>query len=103
MVSADTSYSEQHRALLKRCLSIDLEVNPKSARVFAFAAVPFDQNPSIVSKNGRLEASLDQLEQALDGIEHPIGHNFLQHDMAHLVALRPRLARIMQALSIRFG
>lgn len=99
MINADTSSlpSEKHSALLKRCLSIDLEVNPKTARVFAFAAVPFDGSPSIISKGGQLETGLDRLEQILDGIEHPIGHNFLQHDMAHLVALRPRLARIMQA------
>ncbi|EBA13445.1 RecQ family ATP-dependent DNA helicase [Roseobacter sp. CCS2] len=99
MIDSDTSSSlpEKHRAFLKRCLSVDLEVNPKTARVFAFAAVPFDQSPSIVSKNEQIEAGLDRLEQAIDGIEHPIGHNFLQHDMAHLVALRPRLAQIMQA------
>ena len=99
MIDADTlpSSPERHSALLKQCLSIDLEVNPKTAQVFAFAAVPFEQSPSIVSKNGQIEAGLDRLEQAIDGIEHPIGHNFLQHDMAHFVALRPRLARIMQA------
>ena len=99
MIDSDTSSSlpEKYRAFLKRCLSVDLEVNPKTARVFAFAAVPFDQSPSIVSKDGRIEAGFDRLEQALDGIEHPIGHNLLQHDMAHLLARRPRLARTMQA------
>jgi ATP-dependent DNA helicase RecQ len=29
-----------HSEILSRCLSIDLEVDPKEARIFAFAAVP---------------------------------------------------------------
>ncbi|MEP4197334.1 MAG: RecQ family ATP-dependent DNA helicase [Aliishimia sp.] len=99
MIDLDISSSslEKHGVFLRRCLSIDLEVNPQTADVFAFAAVPFGPSPSIVSKNSQIEAGLDRVEQALDGIEHPIGHNFLHHDMAHLLAMRPRLARIMQS------
>ncbi len=78
-------------------MSIDLEVNPKTARVFAFAAVQHDGQSVTVSKEGQLEKGLDQLEEAVAGFAHPIGHNFLRHDLAHLAAVRPRLAKIMQA------
>ncbi|AML50431.1 hypothetical protein [Falsihalocynthiibacter arcticus] len=83
--------------LLEQCLSIDLEVNPKTAQVFAFAAVRHDGQVVAISKDGQLERGLDRLEKEIDGFAHPVGHNFLQHDLAHLVALRPRLAKIMQA------
>ncbi len=82
---------------LRQCLSIDLEVNPRTARIFAFAAVRHGMDGAIRAEEGQLEKGLDRLEEALDGIAHPIGHNFLRHDLAHLVAARPRLSRIMQA------
>ncbi len=86
-----------HPALLDRCLSIDLEVNPKTAEVFAFAAVRRDDTPAIRCAAGQLQPGLDRLEAALDGIAHPIGHNILQHDLPHLAALRPRLTKLVQA------
>ncbi|WP_370160560.1 RecQ family ATP-dependent DNA helicase [Limimaricola soesokkakensis] len=92
-----TSGLPRRPALLDRCLSIDLEVNPKTAEVFAFAAVRHDGRPAIRCAAGQLQAGLDRLEAALDGVIHPIGHNILQHDLPHLAALRPRLSRLMQA------
>jgi ATP-dependent DNA helicase RecQ len=89
--------SGQNQRLLDKCLSIDLEVNPKTARIFAFAAVRHSDVPSILIKDGQIENGLDQLETSLVGISHPIGHNFLQHDLAHLVAARPSLSLVMQA------
>lgn len=89
--------TNQCNDLLDRCLSIDLEVNPKTAQVFAFAAVRQNGEPVSIFKDGLLEAGLDLLEQSIDGFAHPIGHNFLQHDLAHLVAVRPRLSKMMQA------
>lgn len=91
-----TAVSDRHR-FLRQCLSIDLEVNPRTARIFAFAAVRHGMDGAIRAEEGQLEKGLDRLEEALDGIAHPIGHNFLRHDLAHLVAARPRLSRIMQA------
>ncbi len=88
---------DRHRDLLSRCLSIDLEVDPKTARVFAFAAVRHDERPAINSRSGLLELHLDQLEEAIQDVEHPIGHNFLHYDMEYLIAARPRLSRVMQA------
>ena len=46
---------------------------------------------------GQLEDGLDRLESALGGLAHPIGHNILQHDLAHLAALRPRLTKLVEA------
>lgn len=86
-----------HRSLLDRCLSIDLEVNPRTAETFAFAAVRHGAEAAFHCRDGHLHEGLDRLEAALDGVEHPIGHNFLRHDLAHLVANRSRLLRIMQA------
>ena len=90
------SMNGRHTELLSRCLSIDLEVDPKTARIFALAAVWNDDRPALKSGNGLLDGHIDQLEEAVAGIAHPIGHNFLQHDMEHLIAARPRLARIIQ-------
>ncbi|MFG5382813.1 RecQ family ATP-dependent DNA helicase [Yoonia sp. R2-816] len=87
----------RHTEFLSGCLSIDLEVDPRNAKVFAFAAVRNDDQPALNSGTGSLEQNLDRLEDAIADIAHPIGHNFLHHDMEHLIAARPRLAQIMQA------
>ncbi len=87
----------RHNELLSKCLSINLEVDPKTAKVFAFAAVRNDEQPALKSKSSTLEKNLDRLEKAIAGVLHPIGHNFLHHDMEHLIAARPRLTQIMQA------
>jgi ATP-dependent DNA helicase RecQ len=47
---------------LSRCVSIDLEVNPKTAQVFAFAAVRSGIGAGLVHKGGPLDAGLDRLE-----------------------------------------
>ena len=87
----------RHTEFLSGCLSIDLEVNPKTAKVFAFAAVRNNDSIALETGSSSLEDSLDRLEDAIADIAHPIGHNFLQHDMEHLIAARPRLAQIIQA------
>jgi ATP-dependent DNA helicase RecQ len=78
---------------LSRCVSVDLEVDPKSARLFAFAAVRGDQ--AMVHRTGpwaSLEIGLNRLEALCDGASHLVGHNILRHDLPHLVANRARLA-----------
>ncbi|MFA3919126.1 RecQ family ATP-dependent DNA helicase [Ruegeria hyattellae] len=87
----------RHTELLSNCLSIDLEVDPKTAKVFAFAAVRNDEQPALKSESSALEQDLDRLEKAIAGAPHPIGHNFLHHDMEHLIAARPRLTQMMRA------
>jgi ATP-dependent DNA helicase RecQ len=75
---------------LSRCVSVDLEVDPASARLFAFAAVRDEE--SVVHKGGALEPALDRLEVFCAGAAHLVGHNILRHDLPHLVANRARLA-----------
>lgn len=83
--------------LLERCLSVDLEVNPKTAEIFDLAAVRHGNGPAVVAPKGELKKALDQLEKALDKTPHVIGHNILRHDIEHLLAARPRLAAKMTA------
>lgn len=77
-------------SFLSRCISVDLEVDPKSARLFAFAAVRGER--AVVHKGAALEPALDRLEALCDGAAHLVGHNILRHDLPHLVANRARLA-----------
>ncbi len=42
-------------------------------------------------------AALDRLEAYLDDTTHLIGHNILRHDLPHLMAMRPRLAKLAEA------
>jgi ATP-dependent DNA helicase RecQ len=79
---------------LSRCVSIDLEVDPKTARVFAFAAVRAGEGPALVCKSGPLDAGLDRLEAFCQGADHLIGHNILRHDLPYLVANRAQLAAL---------
>ncbi|WP_055087021.1 RecQ family ATP-dependent DNA helicase [Jannaschia donghaensis] len=83
--------------LLNCCLSVDLEVNPQTAKVFAFAAVSAGATPEVVSSGTDMAADLDRLERQLVDYKHLLGHNVLRHDLEHLVAARPRLAEIIEA------
>ena len=80
---------------LSRCVSLDLEVNPKSAQLFAFAAVRGAQ--VLLHKGSLLNAALDRLEAFCEGSAHLIGHNILRHDLPHLVANRARLSALAAA------
>ncbi|UYQ70844.1 RecQ family ATP-dependent DNA helicase [Pelagibacterium flavum] len=88
---------EPFQAFLQRCISVDLEVNPTSAKVFALAAVHADGEPAVVARQPPIEPTLDRLEQELAGLEHIVGHNILRHDLPHLTALRPRLVKMCKA------
>ncbi len=76
--------------ILRRCVSIDLEVDPERARIFAFAAVVQNaEEPSLVV-NANVEANLPRLDSFCQGFDHVIGHNVLRHDLPHLAAASPR-------------
>jgi ATP-dependent DNA helicase RecQ len=77
---------------LSRCVSVDLEVNPRTAQLFAFAAVRGGTDAALVHKSGPLDAGLDRLEAFCNDADHLIGHNILRHDLPHLAANRARLA-----------
>lgn len=86
------------KTFLDRCLSVDLEVDPKTARVFAFAAVTSDSAaPSLVMARGRLEEGLDALDKVLTDKDFIIGHNIRGHDLPHLAAHRRRFAQAASA------
>ncbi len=84
-------------ALLGRCVSIDLEVDPEKARIFAFAAVTQDPETTSLVVNANAEASLPKLNAFCQGFDHVIGHNILRHDLPHLAAASPRLVALADA------
>jgi ATP-dependent DNA helicase RecQ len=81
-------------SFLSRCVSVDLEINPKTAKMFALAAVRAADGECVVHKSGPLDLGLDRLEALCQGVDHLIGHNILRHDLPHLVANRARLVRL---------
>src|SRR6476620_4649102 len=87
-------YTEPFQPFLQRCVSVDLEVDPATATIFAFAAVRDDARPPILAKKRDLMAALDRLEAESAEAEHLLGHNIIRHDLPHLVAVRPKLANI---------
>ena len=83
--------------ILDRCVSIDLEVNPDKAEIFAFAAVTHDsERPSLVVK-GNAEAAVSRLGEFCKGFDHVIGHNILRHDLPYLAAVLPGAAHLAAA------
>ncbi len=85
---------ELSSTLLARCISIDLEVDPRSARVFAFAAVNSNKSNPLVYRGGNPDDALLKLDAFVSDCDHLIGHNILRFDLPHLMALRPRLAAL---------
>jgi len=88
---------EDKTPLLERCLSVDLEVDPKTGKIFDMAAVRFGDGPAVVAPKGEIGRGLEALEAALGASQHVLGHNILRHDLEHLLAARPRLFDKMAA------
>ncbi|MBW7921611.1 MAG: RecQ family ATP-dependent DNA helicase [Rubellimicrobium sp.] len=89
-VTSDTA------SFLARCVSVDLEVDPKSAVLFAFGAVR--DGVGISYRGGALPLALDRLEAFCDRAGFLVGHNILRHDLPHLVANRAALVRLGEAV-----
>ena len=81
---------------LARCVSVDLEVDPASAQLFAFAAVG-GTGGSVVHRKGPLESALARLDTYCRDFDHVIGHNILHHDLPHLAAASPRFVSLAEA------
>jgi ATP-dependent DNA helicase RecQ len=62
--------TEPFQPFLQRCVSVDLEVDPATATIFAFAAVRDDARPPILAKKRDLMAALDRLEAESAEAEH---------------------------------
>ncbi len=83
--------------LLRRCVSIDLEVDPARAKIFAFAAVIYDRAVADLTVTSNVPAGLSRLEAFCEGFDHVIGHNILAHDLPHLAAASPRFVALADA------
>ena len=75
-------------SLLRLCVSIDLEIDPKTNRLQCFAAVRQDQDESFVFKRGNLAEALEALDRFSDVAEFVLGHNFIAFDARHLEAAK---------------
>lgn len=85
--------SGQHAKFVDNCVALDLEVNPKTAKVFAMAAVSRKPDKRIVARNKKPDYFLQKLESLLQPSNYLIGHNILKFDLEHLVANRPSTTR----------
>ena len=74
-----------------RCLSIDLEVGVRDARIHGFAAVRGDTGQSFVYHKGDLAAALAKLDDFAKGTAFLLGHNLIGFDAPHLAAAKPDL------------
>ena len=74
-----------------RCLSIDLEVGKKDARIHSFAAVRADTNESMVYQKGDLNTALSKLDAFAAPVSFLLGHNLIDFDLPHLAAAQPNL------------
>lgn len=62
MEGDNSAIASSAQTLLPRCASLDLEVNPKTAQIFAFAAVHQDRSDALSHRKGDLAPALDRLE-----------------------------------------
>jgi ATP-dependent DNA helicase RecQ len=75
-------------SLLRRSVSIDLEIDPKTNRLQCFAAVRQDQDESFAFKRGNLAEALEALDRFSEAAEFVLGHNFIAFDARHLEAAK---------------
>ena len=73
-------------ALLSRCVSIDLEVDPTTDRIRSFAAIRPGIPDRLVHRGGNLASALGALDDFADGAEFVLGHNIIDFDVRHLEA-----------------
>jgi len=72
--------------LIGKCISIDLEVDPKTNRILQFAAVHAGANRSYVYRRGDLVEALGRLDDLAADADFLVGHNIIHFDMRHLEA-----------------
>ena len=71
-------------ALLSRCVSIDLEIDPNSRRIRAFAARRSATAETCTYSGGDLATALRALDEYAAGAEFVLGHNVIRHDLPYL-------------------
>ncbi len=79
--------------LLRRCLSLDLEVGVQDRRIRAFAGVRPDTDVSVIFRGGGdgLDSALARLDAFAEDAEFLLGHNLIAFDLPHLRAANPNL------------
>ena len=79
--------------LLRRCLSLDLEVTVDDKRIRAFAGVRPDTGERVTFPAGRLsfDAALAKLDLLAEGAQFLLGHNLIAFDLPHLRAANSNL------------
>ena len=85
--------ADETNRLLFRCLSVDLEVSTRDARIFALAGVRPDNGKTVVFPSGgqSLAAALSALDDLAKGADFLLGHNLIAFDLPRLQAVNPRL------------
>ncbi len=73
------------------CLSLDLEVSKKDARLHAFGAVRGDTGSRLVHSGKGLSDALARLDDLAAGASFVLGHNLIAFDLPHLTAAKPGL------------
>lgn len=77
--------------LLKRCVSIDLEIDPKTNRLQSFGGVRYGVAEACTFRRGSLDSALQSLDSFSDPADFVLGHNFITFDAPHLAATRADL------------
>ena len=91
---------------VSRCLSLDLEVGVRDARIHAFAGVRSDTGQSVTGPNRTgLARALVQLDRLADGAASILGHNLIAFDLSHLQAANRtlRLLRLPAVDTLRLN
>ena len=84
MHGTDLNETGGTEALLSKCVSIDLEVDPNTNRIRSFAAVRPGAADSFVYRSGNFTAALRALDDYAQGAEFALGHNIIEFDWCHL-------------------
>jgi ATP-dependent DNA helicase RecQ len=80
-VSSDLRSSS---ALIDRCVSVDLEVDPSRARIVSIGAVTSDPTKKLVFRRGDLSRAISELDAFATPAEFLLGHNIIFFDLPHL-------------------
>ena len=88
--------SDRHAKFIDNCVAIDLEVNPKTAKIFAMAAVRQNPIEKTVVRNRKTSYFLQKLDAMIRPSNYLIGHNILKFDLQHLTATHPGAAKYFE-------
>ena len=86
MVSSPSQHSKSFPLC---CLSLDLELAPKTHRIHIFSAVRSDTGQACSGSGSQEE--LSKLDDFAEGVDFLLGHNLIAFDIPHLKAAMPHL------------